>query len=102
METIRSWCWLAGFQKAADCKFQLVSSQIFGVNWALNSVVSCASFSFDLTEYKKHSAQALLFVADSKLNKAFEKTFWKNCATGISQLEPVQAVSWKYVHTKSQ
>lgn len=73
MEMIRSWCWLAGFQNVAEQQFQLVSSQIFGMNWALNSVVSSASFSFDLIEYKKkHSAQALLFVSDSKLNKPFE------------------------------
>lgn len=59
--------------RTADCKFQFVSSQIFGMNWALNSMVSSASFSFDLIEYKKkHSAQALLFVSDSELNKPFE------------------------------
>lgn len=48
--------------RTADCKFQLVSSQIFGMNWALNSVVSSASFSFDLIEYKKKTFSPSTFV----------------------------------------
>lgn len=79
MEMIRSWCWLAGFQNVAEQQFQLVSSQIFGMNWALNSVVSSASFSFDLIEYKKniqpkHFCLCLIQNWINLLNEYIEKT----------------------------
>lgn len=65
--------------RTADCKFQLVSSQIFGMNWALNSMVSSASFSFDLIEYKKniqpkHFCLCLIQNWINLLNEYIEKT----------------------------